>query len=290
MNGFPLALVRDTPTRRHGIACPNALRAASFAAKKPARRSAHIALAHRVAASLLPCTPYVRSARELRLVEVGSVRPQRDRSRCRRSCGPIRGAETHICCTGSADANSPIRQTSGSVGHIGIVPINAMDATFLERLALCLEERFLFQCEVERRCACPAHDAQQRAQAAVPEHAGGEGRRDPARRRPAPCRHRLRPLQDVAPVHLRRRERRAAVAVVSLHRLRSDFYGEGRREPALPAHAEGSGSRPRARTRAQTLLQRALRDVFLEFDLRHRQQALALLRDLRESALAPGSP
>jgi archaemetzincin len=41
------------------------------------------------------------------------------------------------------------------VGHIGIVPINAMEASFLERLALCLEERFLFTCDVERTLRVP---------------------------------------------------------------------------------------------------------------------------------------
>lgn len=41
------------------------------------------------------------------------------------------------------------------MGHIGIVPINAMDASFLERLALCLEERFLFSCTVERTLRVP---------------------------------------------------------------------------------------------------------------------------------------
>ncbi len=41
------------------------------------------------------------------------------------------------------------------MGHIGIVPINAMDASFLERLALCLEERFLFTCTVERTLRVP---------------------------------------------------------------------------------------------------------------------------------------
>ena len=41
------------------------------------------------------------------------------------------------------------------VGHIGIVPINAMEASFLERLALCLEERFLFSCTVERTLRVP---------------------------------------------------------------------------------------------------------------------------------------
>jgi len=41
------------------------------------------------------------------------------------------------------------------VGQISIVPINALDAAFLERLALCLEERFLFTCHVGRMLRVP---------------------------------------------------------------------------------------------------------------------------------------
>ena len=41
------------------------------------------------------------------------------------------------------------------MGQISIVPINAMDAAFLERLALCLEERFLFTCRVDRALRVP---------------------------------------------------------------------------------------------------------------------------------------
>lgn len=42
-----------------------------------------------------------------------------------------------------------------SVGRIGIVPVNAIDAALLMRLALCLEERFLFSCSVERTLRLP---------------------------------------------------------------------------------------------------------------------------------------
>ncbi len=41
------------------------------------------------------------------------------------------------------------------VGQISIVPINAMDVEVLERLALCLEERFLFSCRVVRTLRVP---------------------------------------------------------------------------------------------------------------------------------------
>ena len=41
------------------------------------------------------------------------------------------------------------------MGQIGIVPINTIDSGFLTRLALCLEERFLFTCTVERTLRVP---------------------------------------------------------------------------------------------------------------------------------------
>ncbi|GAC1309313.1 MAG: archaemetzincin family Zn-dependent metalloprotease [Vulcanimicrobiaceae bacterium] len=41
------------------------------------------------------------------------------------------------------------------MGQISIVPINAMDVAMVERLALCLEERFLFSCRVERALRVP---------------------------------------------------------------------------------------------------------------------------------------
>ena len=42
------------------------------------------------------------------------------------------------------------------MGQISIVPINAMDVAMLERLALCLEERFLFSCVVARTVRVPS--------------------------------------------------------------------------------------------------------------------------------------
>jgi archaemetzincin len=41
------------------------------------------------------------------------------------------------------------------VGRIGIVPVNAIDASLVTRLALCLEERFLLACSVERTLRVP---------------------------------------------------------------------------------------------------------------------------------------
>ncbi len=41
------------------------------------------------------------------------------------------------------------------MGQIGIVPINTIESDFLSRLALCLEERFLFTCTVEGTLRVP---------------------------------------------------------------------------------------------------------------------------------------
>ena len=119
-------------------------------------------------------------------------------------------------------------QTSGSVGHIGIVPINAMDATFLERLALCLEERFLFSCAVERTLRVPRTSLNSvrkqmflntliaRVVAATPAIDG---------MRLAITDFDLYKTSHQFVFGDASEEHR--IAVVSLHRLRSDFYGEG---------------------------------------------------------------
>jgi archaemetzincin len=41
------------------------------------------------------------------------------------------------------------------MGQIAIVPVNTIDSSFLSRLALCLEERFLFTCSVEPALRVP---------------------------------------------------------------------------------------------------------------------------------------
>jgi archaemetzincin len=114
------------------------------------------------------------------------------------------------------------------VGHIGVVPINAMDATFLERLALCLEERFLFSCAVERTLRVPRTSLNSvrkqmflntliaRVVAATPAIDG---------MRLAITDFDLYKTSHQFVFGDASEEHR--IAVVSLHRLRSDFYGEG---------------------------------------------------------------
>ncbi|HEY0797603.1 MAG TPA: hypothetical protein VGD50_00560, partial [Candidatus Baltobacteraceae bacterium] len=41
------------------------------------------------------------------------------------------------------------------MGQFAIVPVNSIDPSFLSRLALCLEERFLFTCTIERALRVP---------------------------------------------------------------------------------------------------------------------------------------
>jgi archaemetzincin len=113
------------------------------------------------------------------------------------------------------------------VGQISIVPINAMDAGFLERLALCLEERFLFACRVEHTLRVPATSQNSvRKQmffntlvarvAATPPPDDGI--------RLALTEFDLYKTSHQFVFGDANEEQR--IAIVSLHRLRSEFYGE----------------------------------------------------------------
>jgi archaemetzincin len=59
---------------------------------------------------------------------------------------------------GRAGANEAISHDRRveRVSRISIIPINSIDRAFLSRLGLCLEERFLFPCVVERVVPLPA--------------------------------------------------------------------------------------------------------------------------------------
>ncbi len=111
--------------------------------------------------------------------------------------------------------------------RIRIVPINAVDGAFLDRLGLCLEERFLASVRVERALAVPrtSLNATRRqlflstlfakVQRAYPEPEGT--------------------LLAITEFDLYKTSHRfifgdadeqQGIAATSLHRLRSDFYGE----------------------------------------------------------------
>ncbi len=108
-----------------------------------------------------------------------------------------------------------------------IVPINAMDSAFLERLGLCLEERFLYRVKVERALAVPrsaVNSARQQMFVStlttkVVRHYPDDGGL----------------LLAITDFDLYKTSHRfifgdadelRRIAVVSMHRLRGEFYGE----------------------------------------------------------------
>jgi len=112
-------------------------------------------------------------------------------------------------------------------GRISIVPVNAIESTFLDRLALCVEERFLASAQVERslvvtRSALNATRKQlflstltAKVLRAFPEDDG--------------IRLAITDFDLYKTSHrfiFGEGDEALGVAVVSLHRLRSEFYGE----------------------------------------------------------------
>jgi len=111
--------------------------------------------------------------------------------------------------------------------NLRIVPINAIDSAFLQRLGLCLEERFLYHVAVERALAVPrsaVNSARQQMFASTltakvlrqyPDDGGL-----------------LLAITDFDLYKTSHRfvfgdaDEQRRVALISLHRLRSDFYGE----------------------------------------------------------------
>jgi len=113
------------------------------------------------------------------------------------------------------------------VAQISIVPINGIETAFLERLALCLEERFLFTCIVERTLRLPQATLNSvRKQlffnTLVARVAAHTPRGDGVRL--AVTDFDLYKTSHQFVFGDASEEQR--IAVVSLHRLRSDFYGE----------------------------------------------------------------
>ena len=97
--------------------------------------------------------------------------------------------------------------------EIRIVPINTVDAAFINRLAPCLEERFLVAASVERSLVVPRTTlTATRGQLFRFDARGQSAAHASGRRRRSACDHRLRPLQDVASFRFRRRRRRATVS------------------------------------------------------------------------------
>jgi archaemetzincin len=115
-----------------------------------------------------------------------------------------------------------------------IVPINAVDSAFLQRLGLCLEERFLYRVTVERALVVPrsaVNSARQQmfvstlTTKVLRQYPEGGGL--------------LLAITDFDLYKTSHRfifgdaDEQRRVAVVSLHRLRSEFYGEDADENVL---------------------------------------------------------
>jgi archaemetzincin len=118
--------------------------------------------------------------------------------------------------------------------QLRIVPINAIDSGFLSRLALCLEERFLYNIVVERALAVSrtaVNSARQQmflstlTSKVLRQHPEGDGL--------------LLAITDFDLYKTSHRyifgdaDEQRRLAVVSLHRLRSEFYGEDADENLL---------------------------------------------------------
>jgi archaemetzincin len=112
------------------------------------------------------------------------------------------------------------------VSRIGIVPVNTIDSSFVARLALCLEERFLFACEVERTLRVPRTALNGvRKQLFFNTLVAKLAAQPPAEGlRLAVTDFDLYKISHQFIFGDASEEHR--IAVVSLHRLRSDFYGE----------------------------------------------------------------
>jgi len=111
--------------------------------------------------------------------------------------------------------------------QIRIVPINTVDAAFLDRLAICLEERFLAGVRVERALVVPRTSLNStRGQLFVPTLNGKVQRAHPDADAV------LLAITDFDLYKTSHRfvfgdaDETQGIAVVSIHRLRSDFYGE----------------------------------------------------------------
>ena len=108
-----------------------------------------------------------------------------------------------------------------------IVPINAIDPAFLERLGLCLEERFLYQSRVQRPTPVPASTLNStRGQLFVPTLVAR------LLRQPIESDGILLAITDYDLYKTSHRyvfgdaDESRRIAIVSIHRLRSEFYGE----------------------------------------------------------------
>ena len=117
--------------------------------------------------------------------------------------------------------------------QIRLVPINAIDLAFLSRLALCLEERFLYRVAVDRALAVPRSSVNSARQQMFLSTLTTKVLRD---------RTEGDLILAITDFDLYKTSHRfifgdadeaRRIAVVSLHRLRSEYYGEDADENVL---------------------------------------------------------
>jgi archaemetzincin len=118
--------------------------------------------------------------------------------------------------------------------RLRIVPINAIDSAFLQRLGLCLEERFLYSVDVERALVVPRS-----AVNTVRQQMFSSTLTTKVLRQYPDDGGLLLAITDFDLYKTSHRfifgdaDEQRRIAIVSLHRLRSDFYGEDADENVL---------------------------------------------------------
>ncbi len=118
--------------------------------------------------------------------------------------------------------------------QLRIVPINAIDPAFLARLALCLEERFLYRIEVERPLDVPGSALNSsRGQMFLSTLTTKIARRYPQGEGMQLAVTEFDLYKTSHRYIFGDADEQRGVAVVSLHRLRGEFYGEERDDNML---------------------------------------------------------
>jgi archaemetzincin len=214
------ALVRhpDAPPRDGVAECLSRRLLGREESRKPLR---HVALAHCVRHLFLGVN-LTREPRQRAIVETIPLHVGEVEADAEDHASPFAGGRKF---SGSRWRNRP----SGMESTIRIVPVNAVDGAFLDRLSLCVEERFLSRAVVERRLdlSRSALNAT-RGQLFVSTLTGKVLQAHPDHDGP------LLALTDFDLYKTSHRfvfgdaDETQAVAVVSLHRLRPEFYGEER--------------------------------------------------------------
>ncbi len=120
-----------------------------------------------------------------------------------------------------------LRDGALGVSRIRVVPINAIDTAFLDRLARCLEERFLYAIDVERALAVARSAVNsQRGQMFLSTLTSKIIRAHPADEALSLAITEFDLYKTGHRFLFGDADEQQRIAVVSLHRLRAEFYGE----------------------------------------------------------------